>query len=629
MNLHPITGAAAAGNGGVGAWVEGVCLFPGPAGFPCWIGDRFGYQSAEGTIRSCLPDGSDDQLVDVGPGAPLLAAGGHWAAFDGQNTRTDWNLTLPGCAPLGMAPDGTLFVATYQSQQDIQVIPPGAMAPALRLPDARPLVNLGSSRGHLSALSLVQFVWIDQSLTLRSYGFPAAPAQVDESARFPTVLSIDGRVILLYTTQSGRMVAHPYDDARAVWLVGVGGFGFTGRVLEVPQIECRWATGLNNVGEVGAIARQAIDLAVTPAAPLPAPEPDDPEPIPVIGRDLWFGGFSFDPTTTFPGNCDFQVHGDGYIRALDGRIIAQYVSASPDGDVDALEAAIAAAKAKDPHTPVLAYWTAQAQKVRVPKGATILGVEAYQHVGEPSADFEARIGASAAKGRAWLISQGYTSNAANVTALQPIVFSCARVTRAVQTIEGWLTFSGSGRATGYQDHPEVHDAYAQAFAGVTGEPLIEQPPAAPMDPPHHDPNPAPPPAPSPTPPFFPRARAMQGAAMKVGIRLNGKVTGIDPTPVAGKAGDDQFPLYADRDQVSAWEEGELTKHDNGVDFDLRYLGANRQLSLTPAGPQTRAAGIVGAWETLQATEQPDGTKLLYRVENGALVGPVFEVEVIA
>lgn len=107
--------------------------------------------------------------------------------------------------------------------------------------------------------------------------------------------------------------------------------------------------------------------------------------------------------------------------------------------------------------------------------------------------------------------------------------------------------------------------------------------------------------------------------MKVGFRLRGRVIGIEPTPRPGTSGDAQFPVYTNRDAVGAWEEAELTAHADGT-FDARFLSANKQLSMTPSGElESRAAGQIGAWETFFATDQPDGSSLLYRFEGDVLL----------
>jgi hypothetical protein len=106
--------------------------------------------------------------------------------------------------------------------------------------------------------------------------------------------------------------------------------------------------------------------------------------------------------------------------------------------------------------------------------------------------------------------------------------------------------------------------------------------------------------------------------MKIGLRLHGKAIGIDPTPKAGTIDDARYPVYADKDQIGAWETAELTKHADGR-FDVRFLAANRQLSITPFGLESRVAGTFGLWEMVYATDQPDGCSLLYRLDGQTLV----------
>jgi hypothetical protein len=105
--------------------------------------------------------------------------------------------------------------------------------------------------------------------------------------------------------------------------------------------------------------------------------------------------------------------------------------------------------------------------------------------------------------------------------------------------------------------------------------------------------------------------------MKVGVRFNGKVLRVDPTQPK--------VVHADRDTVGPHEEIELTKHDDNR-FDARFLASNMQLSMNFEGKlETRPAGTDGAWETFFATDQPDGSSLLYRFEGTTLL-PVLVIE---
>lgn len=103
--------------------------------------------------------------------------------------------------------------------------------------------------------------------------------------------------------------------------------------------------------------------------------------------------------------------------------------------------------------------------------------------------------------------------------------------------------------------------------------------------------------------------------MAIALKRGDQYLRVDPKPVAGKSGDDRWPVFADRSQVGGHEEIELAK--DGDHFVARFKEADRILCLTPDGTlETRAADAVGPWEQVKATEQPDGVKLLYRPHEG-------------
>lgn len=97
--------------------------------------------------------------------------------------------------------------------------------------------------------------------------------------------------------------------------------------------------------------------------------------------------------------------------------------------------------------------------------------------------------------------------------------------------------------------------------------------------------------------------------MRVFAKKDGKYVGVQPGTTI---------IYTDRDAGGEWEEIELTPMDNGR-FDARFVAANVQLSMTPGSLETRGAGTIGAWEALYATDQPDGSSLLYRLDGDRLV----------
>jgi hypothetical protein len=119
--------------------------------------------------------------------------------------------------------------------------------------------------------------------------------------------------------------------------------------------------------------------------------------------------------------------------------------------------------------------------------------------------------------------------------------------------------------------------------------------------------------------------------MRVGMRYRGHVIGVDPSPQAHQKGDAQFPVYRNRTEVGGWEHLELRVYPDGT-CDARFEDANRRLSIPPTGPpESRAVtdGDTGAWERFYATDQPDGSSLLYRFESGVLCETVLTIEAVS
>ncbi len=75
--------------------------------------------------------------------------------------------------------------------------------------------------------------------------------------------------------------------------------------------------------------------------------------------------------------------------------------------------------------------------------------------------------------------------------------------------------------------------------------------------------------------------------MSAGLTLNGKYLGIEPGTTR---------VYADRAALGWWEDVALTSHPEGW-YDVRFIAANRQLTVTPTGSlESRIAGAIGEWE---------------------------------
>lgn len=251
--------------------------------------------------------------------------------------------------------------------------------------------------------------------------------------------------------------------------------GFIRPCLNGRAVDGKWnGSGLRVVwnGANGQLFDEVIDLA----GPMVALDETAQEPVtvPTIGRRLWLGWFLFPPFDwALPGNCDLCVEPEMIVRDESGRSIAAYVAGNPDGDVDSLERNAAAAKLKF-GLPVIAYWTRKAQEGRVPRGAEIIGVEAYRLKDESLLAFETRVLASVRRcGKVALICQCYTSNALQTTDLASLVPIYAKIARDCSNVVALLAFSGSGRPTGLQDNPSVRPLWESLAAGIPGPPEVE------------------------------------------------------------------------------------------------------------------------------------------------------------
>jgi hypothetical protein len=242
----------------------------------------------------------------------------------------------------------------------------------------------------------------------------------------------------------------------------------TGRFL--PTQECMTPRVAADVNRFAAVTWGAMGVRVVLFEEADIVEP--PLVIPRINRPLWLGWFEFAPAT-LPGNCRVRVNPAMLVETLDGKTIAHYVQAEAEGSTPAaLEKAIADSRRTLPGVPVLVYWPRGAQSGPVPS-ADLIGLELYWKVGETLDAFETYARRAIARcPAAILIAQVYTSNTSNHTDLAALVPVYARLAQQSSNVLGILAFSGSGRATGYQDHPEVHALWAELAAGIPGPPLV-------------------------------------------------------------------------------------------------------------------------------------------------------------
>ncbi|MFZ9903450.1 MAG: hypothetical protein ACO3FT_07335 [Ilumatobacteraceae bacterium] len=185
-----------------------------------------------------------------------------------------------------------------------------------------------------------------------------------------------------------------------------------------------------------------------------------------LTRAVWFGFIEFTPDPTLPHTMRVVVDRTSPTPWLlfDGPPWV-FVEGSPDGDWDSIRAHVHAARAATGRD-VVAYLPATVHD-RLPSDADLQGIEAYWRQTEDAAAFEARLTVAIRRApRVVLIVQCYTSNAtliSDLTRLPPVI---VRLVNAHPHIEGLLLFSGAGRATGWTDHPEVHDAWWRVFLSM-------------------------------------------------------------------------------------------------------------------------------------------------------------------
>lgn len=221
-------------------------------------------------------------------------------------------------------------------------------------------------------------------------------------------------------------------------------------------------------------------------------------PVTSIGRPLWFGSFLFLKDTPYagpPGNSHITV-----IQAQPTLRVAgpdwAYVSGESDGDPASIEAAIR--RGRDTTTrPILAY-IPERTFPSLPLSADIHGIECYLWSGESDEAWLKRRSAAIAKcRRVALIAQCYDNRDSRID-LKRVPGLVSKLARDHANVEAIFLFSaGPGRGSGWDDHPEVHDAWRQVFAGITGTPAVEVPQPQPKPEPKPEPLPAPEPLPTP------------------------------------------------------------------------------------------------------------------------------------
>lgn len=468
-----------------------------PAGMRAFLNDEEAVtQCADTQVLAVKCRTGDRRVVSIGGAGEVFAGGGVWAAFlAGGGVRTSTGLVLPsayvgaGTGPMRsdcVGPDGQIAIKdTYHSYGPWHVYRRDRSRWLLSEKDAVNIQLLGGDR----AIFREGWKWVGFGV-----GVPT-PRPLTEPAWNLRYLETPEGWWIFYQENNGRIFAHP-NGVPVGHILGsaTDAFGIDAVMLADGRIRVIWAT---SEGEVPSSIVTAHFRLTDARVPLESQS----EPIVKIDRSMWGGWFVFGPHENLPGNCYLQCGPIGaqyeevFLYDVAGHVIAQYVAAERAGQD--IEEEIAKARQRHPELPVIFYWTRQNQHGPVPS-ADWVGVEMYRGAVESVAAFEAAGRYATARcPKVILIPGVYTSNANNTTDLKSIPPVVARVAHDMPNVVGLLNFSGAGRATGYQDHPEVHPAWEEVFAGIPSAPSIPSP--GPVPEPKPKPTPEPPPAPQPEP----------------------------------------------------------------------------------------------------------------------------------
>jgi hypothetical protein len=205
-----------------------------------------------------------------------------------------------------------------------------------------------------------------------------------------------------------------------------------------------------------------------------------PAPIamPAINGPLWVGFFAGSPDaplawqtdippTALPGNCYLKIANETFYTK-DGRVLGRWCAAKRGETLEDIEAKAVRISAEGIR-PV-AYWDGRMwpRRPNLPSGSWCC-VQGYCGVSEHA--FEANLSQAVVTTLKFgypvvVVAQCYTNRddfTKDIGALVPIFARLA----INQPIIFLLPFSGSGRATGLQDHPEVRPLWEQLVASVT------------------------------------------------------------------------------------------------------------------------------------------------------------------
>jgi hypothetical protein len=459
-------------------------------------------------IRTGLNRPAVEQTTDPQFGQSLnhgFAGGGVWAAWQGvQNEHrglySSTGFRLPDGGLMAVGPDGAIgYKPNYQSGGPTKVITvdgqrrvAAALAAGRTYDQVEPELEADGSiwtvtPGHAYDLQLLggrRACW-QESLTIRVAGLEQ-PRQLSRCWR-PEAHLVDGVWWISYFCDSG-IILHPFDSFVGYRITPPGlDTWHSARVLTNGTLQFALSSGIAEQGELrdaagrllrpGQLRAQPVDFS-RPRVDLAAGPDVVLEP---TTRPYYLGFFEFligqASKVSSPGNCSLFVRGvAGQVSTLRPAVVTSETVDTVSGAIlgiflsgDSVESIeqVCSVATKRP----VAYWDARTWP-RMPKlpPDSWLCLQVYQRQGETAAaleqDIERELARVPAGQQVALVAQCYTSNANLTTELRPMVGVVNRLANRHPNIVAVLVFSGSGRRTGLDDHPEVLPLWLELAAGI-------------------------------------------------------------------------------------------------------------------------------------------------------------------
>lgn len=214
-------------------------------------------------------------------------------------------------------------------------------------------------------------------------------------------------------------------------------------------------------------------------------------PITPIGRPHWLGFFAGRPDSgggwstdvdprTLPGNSYLMIP-DNRVYNDEGIPVASYITGSSVEEIES--------KAQSAAFTPMCYWDGRnwPRWPNLPSDSWLC-LQAYCGLNEPLENFERDIENKIIElsqikpnQKICIVAQCYTSNSSLTTDLKALVPIFSRLAAKHTNVIATIPFSGSGRKTGLQDHPEVRPLWDEFASTITGEPPMEpEPPEPPV-----------------------------------------------------------------------------------------------------------------------------------------------------